>query len=67
MMNPGDTITWTCTYNNDTAKTYTFGPSVSDNEMCIYLARYYSSNTNDTQITCQASTTNGGTAQPMPN
>jgi hypothetical protein len=65
MMNPGDTITWTCTYNNTTAKTFTFGESASDNEMCIYLARYYSSNANDTQVICQAMSTNGGTAYPQ--
>jgi hypothetical protein len=66
MMNPGDTITWTCTYDNSTGKTFTFGESASNNEMCIYLARYYSSNSNDTQIMCQATTANGGTAQPAP-
>ena len=62
MLNPGDSITWTCTYNNDTAKTFTFGPSVSDNEMCIYLARYYSPNPNDSMIICESPTQNGGTA-----
>ena len=65
MMNPGDTITWTCTYNNETSKTFTFGESASDNEMCIYLARYYSSNANDTQVICQASSPQGGTAYPQ--
>jgi len=64
MLNPGDTITWTCTYNNSTTKTFTFGESASDNEMCIYLARYYSSNKDDTQLMCSAATTMGGTARP---
>jgi len=65
MLNPGDTITWTCTYNNSTTKTFTFGESASDNEMCIYLGRYFSSNANDTQIMCSAASTNGGTARPL--
>lgn len=65
MLSPGDTITWTCTYNNSTSKTFTFGESASDNEMCIYLARYYSSDQNDTQLTCQAPSEMGGTARPM--
>jgi hypothetical protein len=65
ILNPGDTITWTCTYNNSTSKTFTFGESASDNEMCIYLARYYSSDQNDTQLTCQATSTMTGTARPM--
>jgi hypothetical protein len=64
MLNPSDTITWTCTYDNNTGKTFTFGESASDNEMCIYLARYYSSDQNDTQIMCSAVSTNGGTARP---
>jgi hypothetical protein len=66
IMNPGDSITWECTYDNTTSKTFTFGDSASDNEMCIYLARYYSLNANDTQVACQAASTNGGTASPMP-
>jgi hypothetical protein len=63
MMNPGDSITWTCTYNNDTGQTLTFGPSALTNEMCIYLARYYSTNANDVQIECQAPSAYGGTAR----
>ena len=65
MMNPGDFITWTCTYNNSTSQTFTFGQSATDNEMCIYEARYFSSNANDTQIACQALSEQGGTAEPQ--
>jgi hypothetical protein len=65
LMNPGDTITWTCTYDNPTSMTFTFGESASTNEMCIYLARYYSSNADDTQVACQAISPQGGTASPM--
>ena len=42
MLNPGDKISWTCEYNNDTGRTLTFGESADTNEMCIYLARFYS-------------------------
>lgn len=63
MMNPLDSITWTCTYNNDTGQTLTFGPSALTNEMCIYLARYYSLSADDVQIECQAPGPSGGTAR----
>jgi hypothetical protein len=62
VLNPGDSINWTCTYNNTTGMTLTFGESVATNEMCIYLARYYTTNADDTQITCQAESQQGGTA-----
>ena len=65
VLNPGDSITWTCTYNNDTGMTLTFGESAATNEMCIYVGEYYSSSSNDTQIACQAPGPNGGTAQPQ--
>ncbi|HVW26181.1 MAG TPA: hypothetical protein VHC69_12480 [Polyangiaceae bacterium] len=62
VLNPGDSITWACTYNNTTGMTLTFGESVQTNEMCIYLARYYTTNSDDTQIECQAQGDQGGTA-----
>jgi hypothetical protein len=58
MLNPGDKITWECTYNNTTGKTLTFGESAAENEMCIYLARYYS-NPNGDQMECQSVSTAG--------
>jgi hypothetical protein len=67
MVNPGDSITWTCTYNNDTGRTLTFGQSATDNEMCIYEARYFSNNANDTQLACQALSAQGGPALPQTN
>lgn len=63
MMNPGDSLDWTCTYQNDTGMTLTFGNSAATNEMCIFTGRYYSSDTNDVQIVCMAGSDNGGTAQ----
>jgi len=63
MMNPGDSLDWTCTYNNMTGKTLTFGDSAAANEMCIFVGRYYSTDANDVQIVCMASSAQGGTAR----
>jgi len=61
MLNPGDTISWTCTYDNQTGKTLTFGESAQANEMCIYLARFYSA-PDGAQLECQAQ---GPTGMPF--
>lgn len=61
MLNPGDTISWTCTYDNDTGKTLTFGESAEDNEMCIYLGRFFSA-PDGAQLECQASGPTGTTS-----
>lgn len=37
-------ITWDCTYFNDTGATLTFGDSANKNVMCIYLGQYYPAN-----------------------
>jgi hypothetical protein len=47
MLNPGDGIKWTCTFNNTTAQTITYGDSAIKNEMCIYIARFVSSPSGD--------------------
>ena len=60
-LNPGDSITWTCTYDNMTGSTLTFGDSALKNEMCIYVGRYYSSPTGD-DIECQSTSPNGAGA-----
>ena len=60
MLNPGDKISWTCTYDNETSRTITFGESAEDNEMCIYLARFFSA-PDGAQLECQASGPNGMT------
>jgi len=57
-LNPGDSITWTCTYNNTTGSTLTFGDSAQKNEMCIFLARFYSAPSGD-DIECQSPSPNG--------
>jgi hypothetical protein len=65
MLNPGDSISWTCTYDNNTGMTLVFGNSAITNEMCIFTGLYYSLNASDTQIACQALADNGGVAQPQ--
>jgi hypothetical protein len=67
MLNPGDSISWTCTYDNNTGMTLTFGDSALKNEMCIFTGLYYSTNADDTLIACQALTDIGGAAQPQAN
>lgn len=62
MLNAGDAITWTCTYDNTSASTITFGKS-DTNEECVYVARFYSSPTG-TGLECLASAPTGQTAMP---
>jgi hypothetical protein len=52
MVNPGESIKWTCTYDNDTGMVLTFGDSAVKNEMCIYIARFFSSPNGD-DLTCE--------------
>ncbi|MFI5307793.1 MAG: hypothetical protein ACHQ53_10595 [Polyangiales bacterium] len=47
MLNPGDSISWSCTYDNTTGATLTYGDSAEKNEMCIYIARFFSSPNGD--------------------
>jgi len=58
MLDPGDRITWECTYDNPTTRTFTFGESADANEMCVYLARFYSSPSGD-QIVCRSTGPDG--------
>ncbi|MGH7438391.1 MAG: hypothetical protein ACRENE_22125 [Polyangiaceae bacterium] len=43
-MTNNPSITWTCTYFNDTGATLTFGDSAESNVQCIYVAQYYPAN-----------------------
>jgi hypothetical protein len=64
---PGDTIDWTCTYDNDTGKTLEFGDSAEKNEMCIYIARFTSSPNGD-DLECETPSASGtAISQPAPN
>ncbi len=49
----GDPIQFTCTYNNTSNNTYTFGNSAENNEMCIFPAIYYPSSDGGTLFFCQ--------------
>jgi len=37
----GQTISWSCTWNNTTGTTLSFGESAAKNEMCIFTGVYY--------------------------
>jgi hypothetical protein len=66
MLNPGDSIRWTCTYDNDTATTFTFGDSAEKNEMCIYIGRFFSSPNGD-DLNCETPYATGtAIASPAP-
>jgi hypothetical protein len=43
-------ITWDCTYYNDTTSALTFGDSALSNVMCIYMAQYYPASTSAPDI-----------------
>jgi hypothetical protein len=48
----GDTITWSCTYENDTGSTLVFGDSATKNEMCILAGQYYPADNSSTLFLC---------------
>ena len=43
----GTGITWTCSYDNETGMTLTFGESAATNEMCIFTGTFYSTDPNN--------------------
>jgi hypothetical protein len=43
-MTNNPSVTWDCTYLNDTGMTLGFGDSAQTNAMCIYLGQYYPAN-----------------------
>ncbi len=45
-------LTWTCTYENPTDQTFTFGPFTDMNEHCNLFAFYYPTNTPQEDLTC---------------
>jgi hypothetical protein len=47
----GTTITWSCTFQNDTGMNLTFGESASANEMCIFNGVYYPAPDDGSSIT----------------
>ena len=49
-MTSSQSITWTCSYFNDTGMTLTFGDSAKSNIMCIYMGDYYPANSTEPDI-----------------
>ncbi len=49
-MTSSQSITWTCSYYNDTGMTLTFGDSAKSNIMCIYMGDYYPANSTEPDI-----------------
>jgi hypothetical protein len=45
LLHAGDTITWTCSFDNPTNTTLTFGESATQNEMCILVGVVYPTTT----------------------
>jgi hypothetical protein len=45
-------LTWTCTYDNPTDDTFTFGPFTDKNEHCNLFAFYYPTSAPEEDITC---------------
>jgi hypothetical protein len=39
----GTSVTWACSFQNDTGNTLTFGESANKNEMCIFNGIYFPS------------------------
>jgi hypothetical protein len=48
----GSELAWSCTYDNGTGNTYVFGPSASQNEMCIFAGIFYPSPGSQTDFGC---------------
>jgi hypothetical protein len=49
-MTSSQSITWSCSYYNDTGMTLTFGDSAKSNIMCIYMGDYYPANSTEPDI-----------------
>ena len=46
-MKAGDTLKYSCTYDNKTGTTLTYGESAATNEMCNFFGVFYPSATGD--------------------
>ena len=50
----GTSVTWSCSYTNETVLPLTFGESAESNVMCIYMMQYYPvADPNNPTIQCQ--------------
>ena len=52
VLHKGEGLEWQCTYQNDTDKTFCFGPDAAVQEHCILFGSYYPTDTVQEAITC---------------
>jgi Copper type II ascorbate-dependent monooxygenase, C-terminal domain len=52
VLHPGEGIEWRCHYQNNTDKTFTYGPDASTQEHCILFGAYYPTSTVQEGINC---------------
>jgi len=52
VLHPGEGIEWSCTYQNNTDKTFTYGPNAATQEHCILWGQYYPTDTVQEAFTC---------------
>jgi len=52
VLHPGEGIEWSCTYTNNSDKTYTYGPNAATQEHCILWGQYYPTDSVQEAITC---------------
>src|SRR5439155_531447 len=52
VLHPGEGIEWRCHYQNNTDKTFTYGPDASTQEHCIMFGAYYPTATVQEAINC---------------
>ncbi|TMA46313.1 MAG: hypothetical protein E6J83_06735, partial [Deltaproteobacteria bacterium] len=52
VLHPGEGIEWRCHYQNNTDKTFTYGPDASTQEHCILFGAYYPTDTVQEAINC---------------
>jgi hypothetical protein len=52
VLHKGEGLEWQCTYQNDTDKTFCFGPDAAIQEHCILFGQYYPTDSTQEAITC---------------
>ena len=52
VLHPGEGIEWRCHYQNNSDKTYTYGPDATTQEHCILFGAYYPTSTVQEAINC---------------
>jgi len=52
VLHKGEGLEWQCTYQNDTDKTFCYGPNAATQEHCILWGQYYPTDSVQEAITC---------------